>query len=496
MENGILVDAGDATQGKSLATCTQGNALIELMNSAGYSLSIFGNHEFDYGMDQLLKNIENAKFTFLAANVRKDNGDLLLKTEEENGGYKIIEVEGKKIGFFGISTTETAYKTNPNNVKGIKFEPEIESTQKVADELNGLGCDYVVGLMHVGIDKESNPKSTDIADAVTGVDVIIDGHSHSDLQYESKNGTKVVQAGTQIKKLGQITVTFAQDETKVETKLVTDEEFKKYGKKEEVESLYQKFTKELDEIYAEVVGNTATDIIANEVTDTGKVKRLVRNRETAIGDLVTDSMLWEAEKFLSKSEFKDLPLVAMTNGGGLRDDLKAGDITVGEVFAVTPYSMTLVVKEVTPNVLYEALESSISCLTLNENNEVSGYSGGFPQVSGMRYEMDLTKKAYEEGVCKGEKVVAVYYTNKDGKEQLLDRNDTTTKIALAANNFIYAGGDGYSMLSGMKPIVEGNVMDEILADYITKLTEESENGSFTYVMDGNRSVEINSKKNK
>jgi len=110
--------------------------------------------------------------------------------------------------------------------------------------------------------------------------------------------------------------------------------------------------------------------------------------------------------------------------------------------------------------------------------------------------MSLTKKAYEEGVCKGEKVVAVYYTNKDGKEQLLDRNDTTTKIALAANNFIYAGGDGYSMLSGMKPIVEGNVMDEILADYITKLTEESENGSFTYVMDGNRSVEINSKKNK
>ena len=119
-ENAILVDGGDATQGKSLATYTKGDALIQLMNASGYEISTFGNHEFDYGLDVLRTNMANAKFSFLAANVKYKEGGLFAASEDSNGAYKIIEKAGKKIGFFGLATTETAYKTNPENITEIE----------------------------------------------------------------------------------------------------------------------------------------------------------------------------------------------------------------------------------------------------------------------------------------------------------------------------------------------------------------------------------------
>lgn len=489
-KNAILVDGGDATQGKSLATYTKGNALIQLMNKSGYDLSIFGNHEFDYGMEQLLKNVEAADFSFLAANVRKTNGDLLLKTEEENGGYKIIEKAGKKIGFFGISTTETAYKTNPDNVKDVTFEPEIESAQKVADELNDLGCDLVVGLMHVGIDKESDPKGTDMAEQLEGVDLLIDGHSHSDVEYTAKNGTLLVQAGTQIKKLGKVTVTFTDDGKELKPQLLTSEQFTEYGKDDEVDKLHEKLLKDIEPMQNTVIGNTKDDIIANKETENGKVIRIVRNQETPIGDMITDAMVKESSEILKNTQYKDLPVVALTNGGGIRDNIPAGDITNGQVFSTLPYGMYVKIVVATPDVLYKAMESGIACLELDENKEVTGFSGGFPQISGMRFEMDLSKKSFENDVCDGERVVALYIKNADGTETKLDRNDKTTKIALAANNFICAGGDGYTMLEGLETIGEGNTLDEILGDYIADLTEAG-GGSFSYKFDGTRSVIVN-----
>ena len=493
-ENAILVDGGDATQGKSLATYTKGDALIQLMNASKYDLSTFGNHEYDYGLEQLMTNVENAEFPFVAANVVKKSGGLLLETEEDNGGYKIIEKAGKKIGFFGLSTVETAYKTNPENVKDLTIEPEIETAKKVVDELEEQDCDLIVALVHMGIDKESNPKSTDLAEQVDGIDLVIDGHSHSDLQYEAKNGAKVVQAGTQIKKLGHVKVTFNEEnEPELESKLLTLDEFSQYGKDEEVEKLYKKLTDKVTEALATVIGKTDKDILANETTADGKVKRLVRNRETAIGDLSADSMEWEAKRYLEKTEYNKLPVVVLNNGGGLRDDLKAGDITVGQVLGVCPYGMYVSMKVVTPDVIYKALEHGISSLTLDENNEVSGYAGCYPQVAGMRFEMDMKKTPYKAGENDGERVLAVYLTNEDGTETLLDRNDKETQVVLASNNFIIAGGDGYTMLGDLKGIGDANTLDEALGDYITKLTEEG-GGSFTYEMDGNRSVEINGKK--
>ena len=211
-----------------------------------------------------------------------------------------------------------------------------------------------------------------------------------------------------------------------------------------------------------------------------------------MGDLVADSNVWYAKNALQSTQYKDLPVIALANGGGVRANIKAGNITIGDVYNVLPFGNTLSVKVITPDVLYKTLEYSISGLSLDAKGNISGLVGSYPQVSGMRFDMDLKKDAYAEGKSNGKRIKAIYLVNEDGTEIKLDRKDKKTQIAFASNNFLIAGGDGFTMLTNLKNKLEGNILDEILADYITKLTEES-NGCFTYKMPGNRSVEVNQK---
>jgi 2',3'-cyclic-nucleotide 2'-phosphodiesterase (5'-nucleotidase family) len=173
----------------------------------------------------------------------------------------------------------------------------------------------------------------------------------------------------------------------------------------------------------------------------------------------------------------------MTNGGSIKANIKSGEITVGDVYNVLPYGSSLAVKLVTPKKLYEVLEHSISELKLNKDStRIQNLSSLYPQISGMRFEMDLNKTK--------ERVINVYLKDKENSEILLDKFDDKTKIALVSNDFLISGGDGFDMLASGENIAEGNALDEIFASYITNLTDTA-GGSFTYEMDGNRSVEIN-----
>ena len=130
-ENSILVDAGDATQGLPSASLTMGADIIDIMNLAGYDLMVPGNHEFDFGTDQFLSNISRADFPVISANIYQ-NGGLLLegKQDRNNGCHVIIERGGIKVGFFGITTAETATATNPEGLQGTEFRDEIETAKK------------------------------------------------------------------------------------------------------------------------------------------------------------------------------------------------------------------------------------------------------------------------------------------------------------------------------------------------------------------------------
>ena len=168
-ENAILVDAGDATQGLPLASLTQGNDVIQLMNLAGYDVMAAGNHEFDFGTDAFLKNVSLAEFPVLAANIYKDNQLLLAGQQDDTDGcHVIIERQGKKIGFFGLTTTETASATNPEGIQGVTFADEIETAKTEIAHLEEAGADVVIAVAHMGDETGgADCTSEDLANGMT-----------------------------------------------------------------------------------------------------------------------------------------------------------------------------------------------------------------------------------------------------------------------------------------------------------------------------------------
>lgn len=477
LENPILVDAGDAAQGSALATYTEGVGVIELMNTAGYDGMTFGNHEFDYGSAAAVKIASAANFPVVSANIFNKDGNLLLKdsTNASNGKYFIKEIAGKKIGFFGITTTETAYKTNPSKLDGTTFRSEIEYSKAQVQALKAEGADVVVGLVHVGIDATSDPISYDIAKQVPGIDLLIDGHSHS-VDNTKIDNTLVVQTGTKLANVGVVELEFTGNVVTFNAKPVAnpskDSPLKAtYIKNQEYADLYEEKTKDLDKILGVKVSKSDTTVFTFDAVD-GNKRQVSRLEETPGGSLVADAMLEEGGRILNELGYK-YPVVALQNGGGCRENILAGDITLKSVLSVLPFGNMISIKEVTPDVLYEALENGYQAIEVTAEGylNLSNALGAYSQIAGMRAVVDADQAV-------GERVKEIYLVDeKTNTEVLLDRSDSSTIIALASNDFEIAGGDGYTMLSNLKHIAEGGALDVVLQNYITNHTV---NDVFTY----------------
>ena len=189
----LLMDAGDFSQGSTSVNVSQGANAVELMNMAGYDVATTGNHEFDYGYANLKTLMEQAEFPILAANAFTAEGELAM--DEANTTFQLGDVT---VGVFGLATPETATKAHPAKLEGVTFLAEDElfaCAQEQVDELTAAGCDYIIALGHLGIDAESaGNRSIDLLENVTGIDVFIDGHSHSTQSdiAEETNGTGMV----------------------------------------------------------------------------------------------------------------------------------------------------------------------------------------------------------------------------------------------------------------------------------------------------------------
>ena len=475
--NSILVDAGDATQGSTLATYTTGMAIIELMEAAGYDLMTLGNHEFDYGSDRTIELVEAAKFPILSANTYKD-GSLLLDgiSNGSNGQYYIKVVDGVKIGFFGITTTETAYKTNPEKLNGVTFEDEVQAAKDMVAELEGQ-VDVIVGIIHVGIDETSSPTAHDIAKQVDGIDILIDGHSHS-VDQTTENDTVIAQTGTKLANVGEIKIvvdTATKEIKSIESKLLNTTEYTSYTPDATYSSTYTGMLNNLAPVLNEVVSNTPINIFTFDNNGT----RVSRLEETPGGSLVADAMQERGSQIVRDLGF-DYPVVTLQNGGGCRANILAGDITVGDILDVLPFGNMISIKEITPDVLYQALENGYAAVALTQEGyiDVALANGAFSQISGMRAVIDASQPV-------GSKVSAIYLVDENGQEQLLSRDDTKTIIALVSNDFEIAGGDGYTMLKNLNPIAEGGLLDVVLQEYIVA---HSVGGKFIYASTHGRIV--------
>ena len=445
----LLADAGDFIQGDPTVSASQGKTAIELMNLAGYDVAAPGNHEFDYGYPSLKPLAGEADFPILAANVLY-NDDAALGDQTT-----FTTTDGKKIGIFGLDTPETATKAHPDKIKGVSFlaaQEMFDCAQAQVDALKADGCDYIICLGHLGIDAESTGnRSIDLLEKVTGIDVFIDGHSHSTLEEikEATNGTGKVgdtvltSTGTKLANVGMVDI--SPDGTISTSSLATSEltvtpDAKVAARAEEIQ-------KEIDADYGTVFAKT-------EVALDGE-KANVRTGETNLGDLIADAMLWQAGLL---DEGVD---AAVTNGGGIRASIAAGDITKKDINTVLPFGNTLYVVKVTGAELLEALEASTYC--------TPEAIGGFPQVAGIEFTVNTgaqfdTKELYPGSTYgKPASINRVMIQTVGG--EAFNPEETYT---IVTNDFMGAGGDTYYAFKAASSGYDSGVpLDEVVMDYIT-----------------------------
>lgn len=480
-QNSLLLDSGDITQGSILASYSKGSDIIDLMGEVGYDVMGLGNHDFDYGAEQVLKNAEKAKFPVISANtyLKESNAPLLKDINFSNGCNVIKEVAGKRIGIFSLLTPETAYRSKPENTKLCEFKDVIEIAKQQVEILKNENVDLIVCLSHIGVDDSSEITSVDVAQQINGIDVILDGHSHS-VMNEKVNDTLIQQIGTGSKNVGKLEIEIVNGKIDINYDILSAKKIGEvYKADQEITDLYNKLSEDKRPLLERVIGRTDSKLYGGSYEG----KSISRMAETNLGLLVADAMLWEANKLLSgNDEAKNLDLVVLQNGGGVRSTIDGGFITVDDVESIDTNGNSLSIKKVTPKDLYSILENGVSKLNppKSQGDSLTGPDGRFPQVAGMRVEYDITKEPYVPGSSEGERVTKIVLLNADGSDgKVLDRLDTNTQIGFVSNDFENSAGDGYLMLKDHPVLAEGDVITNIIAAYINKLTIDG-GGRFSY----------------
>ena len=447
----LILDAGDFSQGDTAVSVSEGATAVELMNMVGYDAVALGNHEFDYGFEALKKNMENAQFPVLAANV-KYNGELAF-----DDAAVFTAPGGTKIGVFGLDTPETATKAHPGKIQGVTFaggEELYAIAQEMVDMLKNEGCNYIICLGHLGIDDETaltKNRSIDLLEKVTGIDVFIDGHSHSTEEEiaEKTNAdrkvgdTVLTSTGTKIENIGVVTI----KDSAITTETVSAETVEVPADSE--------IAARAAAILAEVEAEYGTVFAKTEMKLNGEKAPGNRTEETNLGDLITDALVWKAAQ---EGEAVD---AAITNGGGIRATIEAGDITKKDINTVLPFGNTLSIIKITGAELLEVLEASTFC--------TPEAIGGFPQVSGIEFTLD-TAKAYDQGdeypgttYFAPKTINRVTITSVGGKDF-----DPAATYTIATNDFMASGGDTYYRFVNATANYDlGIAMDEVVMQYIT-----------------------------
>ncbi len=513
-----LVDAGDAIQGAPIGTLSDGGYIVDIMNYVGYDFAIPGNHEFDYGMPRFLELAGKMKCGYYSCNfMNLATGTPVLAP------YKMFTYGDTQVAFVGVSTPESFTKSTPTYFQdangnylfgfceGKNGQALYNQVQVTVDAAIAQGADYVIAVGHLGnIGVSGEWSSEAVIKNTTGIDAVIDGHSHEtyDKTYPNKNGEQVVvtQTGTKLSNIGKMTI---KPDGTITTEMVTavpdagfttytvqkNDSLSKIAKKtlgstqawpiiynanrdkirkpniitagtvltipggaaatedgKFVDASTDAYIKQIQAQYSEslktVLGNTS---VALTVNDPATGQRAVRSAETNLGDLCADAYRYQLEAD-----------IGFMNGGGVRDSIAAGTITYNDTLKVFPFGNMGCVIEATGQQIKDALEmASKDCPIEN---------GGFMQVSGLTYTIDTSipssVKEDEKGNFQG---VSGAYRVSDIKvgEEPLDLNKTYT---VASHNYMLkSGGDGMVMFNGCKVVKDDVMVDvDVLSTYISE----------------------------
>lgn len=461
-----VVSCGDYLQGDVIGAISKGKAIVQIMNKVGYDVVAIGNHEFDYGVPRLKSLVKSMNAKVVASNfVKKSTGKPVFRS------YTIKTYGKKKVAFVGVTTPESFTKSTPayfQNSKGefiYDFYGDstgkllAERVQKAVNTARKNGADYVVALTHMGT--EGVTTQWDVQHLIKntyGIDVVLDGHSHStvpSMKVKNKNGKKITvsSTGTKFSNIGQLVI---RKNGSITTELIPIDEEHQYEDAETkayIDQVKAKYDKRLNQ----VIGKTEIDL----TTLGANGERAIRNAETNMGDFCTDAVrsVMDAD-------------VAIINGGGIRADIAAGDITYKDLVSVFPWNNELCVIEATGQQIKDALE--LGAKNYPEEN------GGFMQVSGMKYVIDASVPSSvvtDEQTGMFEKVdgtyrvkdIQVWNTARTKYEPI--KLKKTYKLA-GINYTLRQNGDGFTMFDGNKVIKDNVMLDtQSLSIYLTDVLD-------------------------
>lgn len=438
--NVIVLDAGDQFQGSLFYSTYKGKAAAEFSKAIGYDAMAVGNHEFDDGPEKLAEFIDAVPFPVLSGNIDV-SGDALLK--DKVPGSVVLEVGGEKIAIVSVLAEDTAETSSPG--KGVVFNNAEDYLKAAVSELESSGVNKIIALTHVGY-----PRDQRIAAAVSGVDAIVGGHSHTFLSNSDDKAAgpyptivanpdgkdvPIVQAYAYSKYVGEVELTFGDNGDLISAKgdpILLDASV---TPDEAIAARVTELAKPLEEVRQQVIGSTSETIDGSRDT--------CRAKECAMGNLVADAML---------DRVKDQGVtIAIQNGGGLRASIDAGEVTMGEVLTVLPFQNTLATFLLSGEGVVAALENGVS--------QIEEGAGRFPQVAGLTFTVDASKPA-------GERISDVMVKEGDAFVPI----DPAKMYGVVSNNYMRGGGDGYSIFSekGEKAYDFGPNLEKVVADYISK----------------------------
>lgn len=449
-----LVDAGDAVQGAPIGKLSRGEAVVRIMNAAGYDFAIPGNHEFDYGMERFWQLNKKLKSGYYSANFED------LRTKKlALPAYKMLQFGDTKVAFVGATTPGTLISSTPaffqdgqgNYLYGFNEDETgrklYKALQKSINAARENGVDYVFLVGHLGLNGSIEYwNSESVAANTRGVDAIIDGHSHERIQgkhvknYVGKD-VLITQTGTKLKTVGQIVI---GTDGKITSTLIKADG----GDNAKVQKVISREIAKYEPLLQQPVGEALVQLRSND-PKTGE--RLVRNNECSLANFVTDAF----KKVLGCD-------VVLVNGGSIRNEIKQGVITYNDLLEAFPFGNMCAVIEVSGQQILEALEMGAS--------HYPDEFGGFCQVAGMEYTINSKIPSTVQLDEKGNfyRIGGIYRVSdvRIGGKPL----DINKKYTVGSTTYVLKdGGDGFVMFKGSKLLKDGEKSDvDAIMEYIQK----------------------------
>ena len=444
--NVLLLSAGDLNTGRPESNFFKAEPDIIGHNYIGYDALAMGNHEFDPNAEEMQKQIADSEFPWLCANVVKEDGSYI----DNVLPYTIKDFGDFKVAILGLMTAETAKTGNPANIEGYVFRDEVEVANELVPKLKKQ-ADIVIALVHMGIYDDAAKGSKKIAAGVPGLALVIDGHTHTKVEEPimitnevTGKEVAIVQARQWGLYMGDVDLRFMNGEvTGLDYKLVPinvkwreklDDGTKVYHFVDKeikddavLASLLQPYVDKVDAVLSEVIG-TATAPFLNDNT---------RKTETAIGDMVADSMLWYANSMNLGADF------AFQNGGGIRTSMADGEIQKQTIYEVLPFDnsvMTVTMKGTDVIALFNYIPETVG-------------HGAMPQVSeGVSFVIDTAAGIVSDVLINGSPI------------------DPAKEYIIATNSYLASGGDGYKMFRNNVGVYDSSLMQrDAFIDYIQYL---------------------------